>query len=84
MSSATDVRLGWIGLGSMGLGMASNIQKYLRENKLPGLHYSNRTLSRGEPLDELGASACLSIAELVGKSDVIFVSVRSSLCCGQP
>ncbi|KAF2704452.1 NAD(P)-binding protein [Pleomassaria siparia CBS 279.74] len=68
MADPTPLRLGWIGLGSMGLAMAQNIQKHLYENNLPALRYSNRTLSRGEPLEGLG-----------GVPDVIFISVSDDL-----
>ncbi|KAF2800921.1 hypothetical protein K505DRAFT_263006 [Melanomma pulvis-pyrius CBS 109.77] len=77
MSDSKSLRLGWIGLGSMGLAMALNIQKYLSENKFPALRYSNRTLSRGEPLEKLGGVPCQSIAELGQSCDVIFISVSN-------
>ncbi|KAF1840800.1 6-phosphogluconate dehydrogenase-like protein NAD-binding protein [Cucurbitaria berberidis CBS 394.84] len=75
MSSPEQLRLGWIGLGSMGLAMAINIQKYLEEKTLPPLKYWNRTLSRGDVLREKGAVPGQSIAELVQSCDVIFISV---------
>ena len=76
MSTPKSLRLGWIGLGSMGLAMAKNIQKYLIENNYPNIRYSNRTISRGESLGELGGIPCRSIAELTQNCDVIFISVR--------
>lgn len=80
MASTKELQLGWIGLGSMGLAMAINIQKHLQRNNLPALHYTNRTLSRGDPLKEIGGIPFQSIRELVQASDVVFISVRSCPC----
>jgi 3-hydroxyisobutyrate dehydrogenase-like beta-hydroxyacid dehydrogenase len=77
MSSSSPLRLGWIGLGSMGAAMANNIQKHLNENDMPALLYTNRTLSRGDSLKEIGGIPCESVEELVQKSDIIFISVSS-------
>ncbi|TDZ35541.1 Zinc finger protein [Colletotrichum trifolii] len=41
---------GWYGLGSMGIGMALNLQNHVAANALPPLRYSNRTISRGDAL----------------------------------
>jgi pyrroline-5-carboxylate reductase len=79
MAPTVHLQLGWIGLGSMGLAMAINIQEHLKQNKLPHLHYANRTISRGDPLRELGGLPCLSIADLVQNVDVVFISVRHAL-----
>lgn len=68
-------RLGWIGLGSMGLGMATNLQKHLSGTGAPGLHYHNRTMSRGEPLEQAGGVPCPSIGDLVARCDIIFMSL---------
>ncbi len=74
MTTINELRLGWIGLGSMGLAMALNMQRYLEEHNLAALKYHNRTMSRGDPLKELGAAPC-SLEILVRQSDVIFISV---------
>ena len=63
------------GLGSMGLAMASNVQKYLQREEKPVLKFWNRTASRGAPLVSLGAIGSDSIAELVTECDIIFISV---------
>ncbi|ROV97667.1 hypothetical protein VSDG_04565 [Cytospora chrysosperma] len=68
-------RLGWIGLGSMGLGMATNLQKHLSATGAPGLHYHNRTMSRGDPLEQAGGVPCSSIGDLVARCDIIFMSL---------
>jgi len=73
--STQPLRLGWIGLGSMGLAMAINIQKHLAQNNLPPLKYWNRTLSRGDSLKDIGSTPCSGVKELVQNCDVIFISV---------
>jgi 3-hydroxyisobutyrate dehydrogenase-like beta-hydroxyacid dehydrogenase len=65
----------FLGLGSMGLGMAINLHKYITNNSMPPLSYTNRTLSRGDPLRALGAISKPTISELVRSSDIIFSSV---------
>jgi len=77
MTSQDNGRLGWIGLGSMGLAMASNLQKHLKDKALPPLRFWNRTLSRGDALKEHGGTACESVEELVQNCDVIFISVHT-------
>lgn len=71
--AATQV--GWIGLGSMGIGMSKNLQKYLASVSAPPLIYTNRTLSRGEPLDALGAVPAPSVGDVAKKSEIIFSCV---------
>lgn len=61
----------------MGLTMATRIQDTLQTRSLSPLQFYNRTASRGLPLRERGALQCESISELVHKSDVIFISVRT-------
>lgn len=72
-----NLRLGWIGLGSMGLAMAINVQKHLQANSQTSLKYWNRTISKGGPLKALGGEPCESIAELADRCTIIFVSVRT-------
>lgn len=59
----------------MGIGMALNLQKHLASKGLPPLHYSNRTLSRGEPLKEAGAIPVETFEAVVAKSNTIFTMV---------
>ncbi|WQF90032.1 Putative 6-phosphogluconate dehydrogenase, NADP-binding, 6-phosphogluconate dehydrogenase, domain 2 [Colletotrichum destructivum] len=68
-------RLGWIGLGSMGIGMAINLQKHLSKLGAPNLQYHNRTMSRGDPLAEIGGVARPEVEDLVRNTDIIFVSL---------
>jgi 3-hydroxyisobutyrate dehydrogenase-like beta-hydroxyacid dehydrogenase len=78
-SAPASPRMGWIGLGSMGLAMATNLQNHLSRNDLPPLRYWNRTAARGEPLRALGGVACANVRELAAECDVIWVSVRLSI-----
>ncbi|KAJ5838193.1 uncharacterized protein N7525_003381 [Penicillium rubens] len=71
---ASNEQVGWIGLGSMGLAMAQNIQRFLQRDKKSQLRFWNRTASRGAPLELLGAIECESIAQLVIECDLIFIS----------
>ncbi|CAG7998347.1 unnamed protein product [Penicillium olsonii] len=68
-------RVGWYGLGSMGLGMSLNLQKHIKANALPPLRYSNRTLSKGDLLRDEGAVAEGKFEDLVQNSDVIFTMI---------
>lgn len=61
----------------MGLGMATNLQKHLVATKGKGLIFSNRTRSRGVPLQELGAEEETSFEKLVSKCGIIFTMVRA-------
>ncbi|KAM0205805.1 hypothetical protein ACHAQI_008808 [Fusarium lateritium] len=68
-------QIGWIGLGSMGLPMATNLQKHLSSKNALNLIYYNRTISRGDPLKALGAQPASTAKDLVTKSDIIFFSL---------
>ncbi|KAL4954892.1 6-phosphogluconate dehydrogenase family protein [Aspergillus filifer] len=70
-------QLGWFGLGSMGLGMALNLQNHLKANNLPPLHYSNRSLSKGQPLQDAGAIPKDNFEELVQTCDIIFTMIST-------
>ena len=67
------MRVGCIGLGTMGAPMAENLLKAGFD-----LTVYNRTLSKAERLVSQGASLAHSPAELAGKSDVVFVNVSDS------
>lgn len=71
--AATQV--GWIGLGSMGIGMSKNLQKHLSSIAAPPLIYTNRTLSRGDAIKALGAVPAQSVGELAKTCDIIFSCV---------
>ncbi|KAI1769367.1 hypothetical protein GGR53DRAFT_156192 [Hypoxylon sp. FL1150] len=70
----SNLRLGWIGLGSMGNAMAKNIHKHLTSQGQQPLRFFNRTSSRGDALEALGGTRCQSVAEVASESDVIFIS----------
>lgn len=79
-TAAPGLRLGWIGLGSMGNAMAKNIHRNLVAQGLPPLRFFNRTASKGDALEALGGVRCASVAAVAVDSDVIFISV----CMPQP
>lgn len=63
----------------MGIGMALNLQKHLAAKNLPPLHYSNRTMSRGEPLKDAGAIPEKSFEDVISASNIIFTMVSCFL-----
>ncbi|BDD64272.1 hypothetical protein MAP00_009108 [Monascus purpureus] len=73
--AASATQIGWYGLGSMGLAMATNLQRHLAAKKAVNLIYSNRTMSRGDPLKALGAVPESSFEKLVGRCGIIFTMV---------
>ncbi|KAJ5247567.1 hypothetical protein N7468_002550 [Penicillium chermesinum] len=70
-------QIGWYGLGSMGLAMASNLQRHLASKKALNLLYSNRTMSRGAPLQSLGGIPETSFEKLVSRCGIIFTMVAN-------
>ncbi|KAG2415204.1 hypothetical protein HFD88_006395 [Aspergillus terreus] len=76
----TMSRIGWYGLGSMGLAMATNLQKHLASRSgsaLQNLIYSNRTMARGDALKQLGATPESSFQNLVAQCGIIFTMVSN-------
>lgn len=59
----------------MGLGMATNLQKYLSSLGATSLLYYNRTMDRGKPLREIGGIPASSISGLVQDTDIVFISL---------
>ncbi|KAJ5793859.1 hypothetical protein N7457_000458 [Penicillium paradoxum] len=70
-------QIGWYGLGSMGLAMASNLQRHLAAKKALGLIYSNRTMARGSALQALGAVSEPNFEKLVSRCGIIFTMVSN-------
>ncbi|MDE3103523.1 MAG: NAD(P)-dependent oxidoreductase [Chloroflexota bacterium] len=66
-------RVGFVGLGIMGLPMARNLLKA----GFP-LAATNRTISRAEPLRAEGAPLCRTPKEVAERSDVVITIVTSS------
>ncbi|KAK9847657.1 hypothetical protein MYU51_018399 [Penicillium brevicompactum] len=73
--TSPSLKVGWYGLGSMGLGMSLNLQKHFKSNNASPLLYSNRTLSKGDVLRDEGAIPEQKFEDLVQKSDVIFTMI---------
>ncbi|EAW07497.1 NAD(P)-dependent oxidoreductase [Aspergillus clavatus NRRL 1] len=69
-------RIGWYGLGSMGLAMATNLQRHLAKKSL-NLVYSNRTMARGDTLKTLGAVPESSFEKVVAQCGIIFTMVSN-------
>ncbi|RAL17130.1 NAD(P)-dependent oxidoreductase [Aspergillus homomorphus CBS 101889] len=70
-------QIGWYGLGSMGLAMASNLQRHLTSKRAMNLIYSNRTMARGDTLKALGGTPESSFPDLVAKCGIIFTMVSN-------
>lgn len=62
----------------MGQAMASNLQRHLVSKKALSLIYSNRTMSRGAPLQALGGTPEHNFEKLVSKCGIIFTMVGYS------
>jgi 3-hydroxyisobutyrate dehydrogenase-like beta-hydroxyacid dehydrogenase len=60
----------------MGLAMASNLQRHVAAKKALSVVYSNRTLSRGDPLKDLGGVPEKNFEAVVERSSVIFTMVK--------
>jgi glutamyl-tRNA reductase len=63
----------------MGLGMAKNLQRHLNATGVSPLAYTNRTLSRGAALEELGGVPCQTIGQVFERADIVFSSVGMRL-----
>jgi 3-hydroxyisobutyrate dehydrogenase len=73
VSQGTNLRVGFIGLGAMGLGMARNLHKH----GLLGAVW-NRTASKAQTLaKETGVAAAASVADLATRSDAIVSCVSA-------
>jgi 3-hydroxyisobutyrate dehydrogenase len=72
MSGKGSVRLGWIGVGRMGLALATRL---LEAGHDVGVY--NRTRAKCEPLAEIGATIVDSPAELADR-DIVFTMVAGS------
>lgn len=70
------VKIGWIGLGEMGLGMAVNLQKYLASQSSQ-LTVWNRSPGKTDLIQQQGAHVASSIEDVVSRSNVIFTSLSN-------
>ncbi|KAF9093210.1 hypothetical protein BGX29_010042, partial [Mortierella sp. GBA35] len=74
--STQDIRIGWIGLGEMGYGMAKNLNNYLNSH---GSHLTvwNRSPGKSDAIQQQGAHVASSIEDLFSRSNVIFTSLAN-------
>lgn len=63
----------------MGLAMATNLQRHLTTKNALNLVYSNRTMSRGEPLKAIGGIPETNFEKLVAQCGIIFTMVSQSV-----
>jgi 3-hydroxyisobutyrate dehydrogenase len=68
--TSTDVRIGWIGTGVMGLSMCGHILDAGYKTTV-----FNRTKAKAQPLLDRGATWAASPGEVAGASDVVFTMV---------
>ncbi|KAJ1932420.1 hypothetical protein FBU59_006376 [Linderina macrospora] len=73
--SAQNLRVGLIGLGNMGLAVATNLQKHRAANGLSPISVNNRTMSKCAPVVELGAVARDTPGSVAANSDIVFLSL---------
>ncbi|KAF9133709.1 hypothetical protein BG015_003520 [Linnemannia schmuckeri] len=73
-SNTQDLKVGWIGVGEMGYGMAKNLHSYLASH---GSHLTiwNRSPEKTSSLQNEGAQIASSIQDLASKSTIIFTSL---------
>ena len=64
------MKVGFIGLGTMGRGMALNLRRAGYDLVVHDLHRAS-----GAPLEEAGATWADSVADLAGSVDVVFTSL---------
>ncbi|KAF9118721.1 hypothetical protein BGW39_000923 [Mortierella sp. 14UC] len=71
-----DIRIGWIGLGEMGYGMAKNLNAYLASH---GSHLTvwNRSPGKTDAIQQQGAHVAPSVENLASNSNVIFTSLAN-------
>lgn len=71
------MRIGFIGLGNMGSGMAANLHRYCLGK---GIQFSVFDINQEtmQPFLSNGADGASSIAEIASKSDIVFSSLPSS------
>lgn len=71
------MRVGFIGLGNMGRGMAANLHRYCIYNDIPFIVFDINKDSM-KPLAANGAKIAETIAHIAKESDLIFTSLPSS------
>ncbi|RGB26414.1 NAD binding domain of 6-phosphogluconate dehydrogenase-domain-containing protein [Rhizophagus diaphanus] len=80
---ASSDRIAFIGLGAMGIHMATNLQNYLKsQNRKPLIVY-NRTISKTESLVKIGAIAAQSLKQVAEQANIIFTSLSNDEAVNQ-
>ncbi|KAF9906387.1 hypothetical protein EC991_000717 [Linnemannia zychae] len=71
-----DIRIGWIGLGEMGYGMAKNLNAYLVSQ---GSHLTvwNRSPGKTDAIQQQGAHVASSVEDITSTSNIIFTSLAN-------
>ncbi|KAI8320533.1 hypothetical protein GQ54DRAFT_263380 [Martensiomyces pterosporus] len=72
---AQNARIGWIGLGKMGIEIALNLQAHRAAQNLSPIRVYNRTTSKCRAVEDKGAVVSSSPVELARDSDVVFTSL---------
>ncbi|KAJ2243732.1 hypothetical protein GGH97_003451 [Coemansia sp. RSA 475] len=73
---ASTVRVGWIGLGTMGLEMARNLQQHRARTGQTPITVYNRTHAKCALVAEHGAHVAVSPASIAQTCTVVFLSLR--------
>ena len=76
-------RIAFIGLGAMGLSMATNLQNYLKSQDKEPLIVYNRTNSKTESLVKIGAIAAQSLKQVAEQANIIFTSLANDEAVNQ-
>src|SRR4051812_5507771 len=76
-------RIAFIGLGAMGLPMATNLQNYLKSKDKESLIVYNRTFSKTEPLVKIGAIAAQTLKQVSEQANIIFTCLANDEAVNQ-
>ncbi|GBB85559.1 hypothetical protein RclHR1_12050004 [Rhizophagus clarus] len=76
-------RIAFIGLGAMGLPMATNLQNYLKSQNKESLIVYNRSISKTESLVKIGAIAAQSLKQVTEQANIIFTSLANDEAVNQ-
>ncbi|KAJ1883277.1 hypothetical protein H4R99_000601 [Coemansia sp. RSA 1722] len=73
--STDGLRIGFIGLGTMGQAMALNLQAHRISTNNPPISVYNRSIAKTQLLKEKGATVYETPTKIAANSDVIFLSL---------
>ncbi|KAJ2726669.1 hypothetical protein GGI07_000392 [Coemansia sp. Benny D115] len=74
-ASTVGLRIGVIGLGTMGHAIATNLHKHRVANGNPPISVYNRTKAKAKSLEEMGAVVQDTVSATADNSDVVFLSL---------